>query len=790
MKNKLWLLGILSVLLISMFAYLVMGLSLSGGFNEGGNASIINNITLTGRAGPDIFLIPGGYLTGSLASSYRNLSGILYNITINLNFNATHNHGISNVTVTWQLNVNETFVLNQTLAFGPATNWSDTTSNNCGVTGGNCLDIGWFNFTIDTNSLPDGRYNITFTFRNLTNSTHGSNADSSQFIRNDSVAWNITVDNTKPTVGPFGFNSTFSDAWGGNTLITFSNSPIGYFGTDTTVFEKNITINLTLITDALSGVNWTVLMFNNATGNDFNVTVPNATTYGEGNRPTNNNNSFYGVNMTSLFGGMHTVTLLAYDYAGNVNNSRSINFIVNTAPNVTINSNSTVYGGSYNLPNLHRGNFSKSGINSILNFSGLAQVNFSVGNMTVSKIYSSGGSLGHVNVTLSFDNATTDDTTTAFNISSVTNGAGADNTRTSLNTSSPSESQVVYYNYTINVSTLKEGRHIARILANDSRGNFNYSVFYNFTVDFTAPAITVNCDTSNTPGQTVTCTCSASDSLTGVKVAAKFQGDTDASESTTASSVGSFTTSNCVATDYADNIGSGSGTYTIVAASSTGGGGSGGSGGGSSTGSTGTFESKTWTSIYEGETATVEIDEGLGVTKVEFKVNDDVYGATVRVTKRDSFPSTVSDPEGKVYRKLEIYAGPSLKEGVVGDRNVYFKVEKSWLTENSVDKSEVVLLRYVDNKWTSLPTTVEGDEADSVSYKAVTPGFSYFVIGTMAGAAAVEEAPAGEGVTGAPTGEAEVAEETGGVGSTAFVVVLVLVVVLAVIFFIYKKRKM
>ena len=139
---------------------------------------------------------------------------------------------------------------------------------------------------------------------------------------------------------------------------------------------------------------------------------------------------------------------------------------------------------------------------------------------------------------------------------------------------------------------------------------------------------------------------------------------------------------------------------------------------------------------------------------------------------------------------MEIYAGPSLKEDVVGDRSIYFQVEKSWLTENSVSQNEIVLLRYVDGRWTSLPTTVESDGTDSVSYKAVTPGFSYFVIGTMAGAAAQEESPTGETVSDTTcSAPAEQIEEISGSVSTAFVIVLVLVVVLAVVFFLYKRKR-
>ena len=142
-------------------------------------------------------------------------------------------------------------------------------------------------------------------------------------------------------------------------------------------------------------------------------------------------------------------------------------------------------------------------------------------------------------VLFSFDNASG----TNFNITAV-NGSGR---------------WAVQYN----VSSLAEGTHIVTVIVNDSMGNWNNTQQISFTVDYTTPVITVSCgDGSFTAGETVTCSCSATE---GNYIASGpyFSGTTSSSESTTASGSGSFTSSICSATDSAGNVGTGTGSYIL-----------------------------------------------------------------------------------------------------------------------------------------------------------------------------------------------------------------------------------
>lgn len=60
--------------------------------------------------------------------------------------------------------------------------------------------------------------------------------------------------------------------------------------------------------------------------------------------------------------------------------------------------------------------------------------------------------------------------------------------------------------------------------------------------------------------------------------------------------------------------------------------------------------------------------------------------------------------------------------------SISFDVDKSWMAENSVGSSSIVMLRFDSGEWEELDTRILSDNVDTVSYQADTPGFSVFVI--------------------------------------------------------------
>src|SRR3989344_4460967 len=305
-------------------------------------------------------------------------------------------------------------------------------------------------------------------------------------------------------------------------------------------------------------------------------------------------------------------------------------------------------------------------------------------------------------------------------------------------------------NITINVS-LKNGT-----LFGSPAAGYNMTLLFDNATgnDFNISTSTIG-NRSDLKNATDTCPCTASDSNSGVKTTG--YGDATTTQTFTASGSGGQS-STCSSTDYADNTATGIGSYTVT--SSAGGGGTGGSSGGVSTGVTGQFEKKVWSSINAGETATVPVKNGVvGVTEVSFSVPETVHGAWLQVAKKDAFPSSVAKFEEKEYRKLEITKGPALKDDLIKDATVKFKVEKAWIAEKQLPKESVALHHYADGAWKQLPTQVGEDDGTYVHYTATTPGFSYFVIGEKTGAAV---APAEEALaepTEAAPAEAAPAEE-------------------------------
>lgn len=91
-------------------------------------------------------------------------------------------------------------------------------------------------------------------------------------------------------------------------------------------------------------------------------------------------------------------------------------------------------------------------------------------------------------------------------------------------------------------------------------------------------------------------------------------------------------------------------------------------------------------------------------------------------------PKEVKSFGKKVYKNLEVSKSPVLKDELIENINVNFKVQKSWLTENELNKNQIALHHYADDQWEELETSLGEEDETYVHYSAGTPGFSYFVI--------------------------------------------------------------
>ncbi len=529
------------------------------------------------------------------------------------------------------------------------------------------------NTTIFNNTLNQSAFNYSFNSGLLGwvvyNLTIQLENVSGLRIINFSFGFDVLIDRTAPPIQSFGLNQT------NNFNITGSRK-----------FVINASVNDSFYTQSVKiGVRNS---FNNLT--EFNLT-------------TTRNFTLFAAELDSAFltDGLYTLVVYATDSLGNNNVSvNNVTFVVDrTGPNVT-----NIFLGNWTNGAYIGGDVAALGANTIVNITveandSLTQTNGQASNNYLAQVFFNiSNSTGQINYTRAIQNGSLWNASVVLNLSDSR-----------------------YF---------PDGVYSIIVYANDSLNNYNRTQNLTFTIDRVAPSVSVSCTTNPTVGQTATCTCTVSDATAGLVTGYGFPGG-KLTESTTASSVGSFTSSNCGATDNAGNSRTATGSWTVVASSSggSGGGGGGGSGGGVSKGVVDQFEKKVWTSINKGEMASIAVKDGqIGVTGVEFTTSKATYGVTLQVEKVSTLPINVKAVDKKVYKYVKITES-NVDKALDGVAKVNFKVTKDWLKENGLQKENVIMYRYVGTQWVGLKTTVGEDDGTYQTYVAETPGFSYFAIG-------------------------------------------------------------
>ena len=280
------------------------------------------------------------------------------------------------------------------------------------------------------------------------------------------------------------------------------------------------------VTDSASAVETVRFSFSNASGIPFNVTATNLS----GNWNAN-------VNITTLAEGPHTMTVFANDTAGNVNDTVFIQFTVDrTPPRVTIDQplsgrNYTVFFGNetfnvtvrdtnlsvqyvlFSFDNFTGTGFNVTAVNgsgnwaASVNVSGLAEgphtmtvfANDTNGNLNNTEFitFVVDNTPPRVTITTPANGSVLDGGTRSFNatihdtnlsiyavIFSYNNGTGIPFNVTATNVSGT-------WTTNLDLSRLTEGLNRMTVFANDTNGNLNNTEFLEFTIDRTAPAVTI-----------------------------------------------------------------------------------------------------------------------------------------------------------------------------------------------------------------------------------------------------------------------------------------------------------
>ena len=168
-----------------------------------------------------------------------------------------------------------------------------------------------------------------------------------------------------------------------------------------------------------------------------------------------------------------------------------------------------------------------------------------------------------------------------------------------------------------------------------------------------------------------------------------------------------------------------SGSSSSSSSSSSSGASSGGGGGGGASGES-IRKSVSFDSILPGTPSIIKsFHKDLSLTKMEIIVNNKVSDVSVIVDKLASKPVS-ADTGATIYKYLNI--SKTIPEASLSQITFEFDIEKSWITSNNIDEDKVSLYRYT-TQWDMLTTTKINSNATHASYRATSPGLSFFAIG-------------------------------------------------------------
>lgn len=155
--------------------------------------------------------------------------------------------------------------------------------------------------------------------------------------------------------------------------------------------------------------------------------------------------------------------------------------------------------------------------------------------------------------------------------------------------------------------------------------------------------------------------------------------------------------------------------------------GGGGGGGGATTPSNNTF-TKLWSKVTPGNVTIMKLNKKeIGIHEIQINVINQANNVRITVTKLDDMPASVTHEVTRIiYQYLQIDT-TNLDNDNIDNATIRFKVEKTWINQNQINKSTIALNRYT-NAWNKLVTTITDEDNDYVHYEAETPGFSVYAI--------------------------------------------------------------
>jgi PGF-pre-PGF domain-containing protein len=191
--------------------------------------------------------------------------------------------------------------------------------------------------------------------------------------------------------------------------------------------------------------------------------------------------------------------------------------------------------------------------------------------------------------------------------------------------------------------------------------------------------------------------------------------------------------------------------FTIVAPSSSGGGG----GSSGSVGGGGVVSFEPYDNIARSETYNNNLvsnksvlytfklpEHGIYEIAVTGKESENNIDLKVEALKGPTKIAGISAPPGTVYKNVNVWAGSKgIKEALIR-----FKVENTWIANNKIAGSDLLMVRWNGKEWAKLDTSELKKDDTYTFYEAKTEGFSSFAITVLKGKVVPGVTPA-SGVT-------------------------------------------
>ncbi len=142
-----------------------------------------------------------------------------------------------------------------------------------------------------------------------------------------------------------------------------------------------------------------------------------------------------------------------------------------------------------------------------------------------------------------------------------------------------------------------------------------------------------------------------------------------------------------------------------------------------------------------------ENSDETGIDAIDFTLASNLTDVKIFVAKLKAKPEDVTDlPSDKtlyIYLHIKLTSdGTSLNDEDVEILKINFKVEKTWITSNKIDKQKVTLMRYHNGAWEALITSYLSEDDTYVYYEAELSGLSNFAV--VGATIVIEEEPEGE----------------------------------------------